>query len=524
MVAVRGTWPTASHGLGDCRIDWESTILFSMSDCQTYVGTGTLRRLNRAVTGFLASMVVLAFPATERVLAEGFPGCSAVTVSERDLSRCDLRGAFSPVTAGDRWPYFNLEEKNLQGADLSGIRPLFQPSSMTPMEALMFGSYFVASFRGSDLTGANLAGTIITGDLRGATITGEVTIGAYPLAQGLDLGGATATFATFEQGLVGLPKRLPDGVAALPTMIKPPCEDKEEIGWRLVFLDGKRVRSCTLETRSISDGVWYPTYWVLIRGQSIHDLPNGWDSGLGGMQWDPTRALVGADLRNVDLSTSDLSGSDLTGADLTGANLANTNLAGVNAGGTSVPAPGSASAASVRRPGAKLFSARLTGARLTGAQLRYAGLAGVISGGIIGAPATLPKGWTLTAGYLVGPKSNLTNAFLNRTNLAGIDLSTATLSGVRSGGITGKPASLPARWILAGGYLIGPGSNLSGARLRNLDFKSASLAGANLANADLTGAKLKNVALAGVVGTGITGKPASLPSGWKLIGGKFVQG
>ena len=98
----------------------------------------------------------------------------------------------------------------------------------------------------------------------------------------------------------------------------------------------------------------------------------------------------------------------------------------------------------------------------------------------------------LANGYLIGPGANLSNA----------DLTTANLVGVRSGGVTGTPA-LPTDWKLIGGFLIGPGANLSNATLSGFDLTGTSLLGANLT---------------GVRSGAISGTPA-LPADWRLMGG-----
>ena len=95
----------------------------------------------------------------------------------------------------------------------------------------------------------------------------------------------------------------------------------------------------------------------------------------------------------VDWSGCNLTGAKVAGAYLWGANLSNANLTNANL------------------TGANLNGASLTGANLTGATLTNANLIGVISGGIIGTP-TLPTGWILFTGYLMGPGANLTGATL----------------------------------------------------------------------------------------------------------------
>ena len=57
---------------------------------------------------------------------------------------------------------------------------------------------------------------------------------------------------------------------------------------------------------------------------------------------------------------------------------------------------------------------------------------------------------------------------VNRWTLAAADLSNANLSGanltgIKSGLIVGSPSALPIDWQLTQKYLIGPGTNLTGA-------------------------------------------------------------
>jgi hypothetical protein len=118
------------------------------------------------------------------------------------------------------------------------------------------------------------------------------------------------------------------------------------------------------------------------------------------------------------------------------------------------------------------------------------------------------------------------------------------LTGVQSGSITGKPASLPGwgEWQLLSGYLIGPGDNLSGAALAGADLAGADLVGTDFDNADLAGAdlsasliscwmtgvnlqgtNLSGAALGGGVSSGgITGTPSALPANWLLKDGYLI--
>ncbi|MFM9044085.1 MAG: pentapeptide repeat-containing protein, partial [bacterium] len=110
-------------------------------------------------------------------------------------------------------------------------------------------------------------------------------------------------------------------------------------------------------------------------------------------------------------------------------------------------------------------------------------------------------------------KANLRGTSLTGTRLDKADLKGADLTGVRSGKVRGKPRVLPKGWVLAKGYLVGPGANLDQAQLRGADLSRANLRGTSLAGARLDGAKL-----AGKSYSGIKGKPKKLPAGWRLVG------
>ena len=228
-----------------------------------------------------------------------------------------------------------------------------------------------------------------------------------------------------------------------------------------------------------------------------------------------------ANLQSCNLTYANLTNANLTNANLTNANLTYANL--TNATLTN----------------ATLTNATLTNPTLTNANLTNATLTGVSSGGIIGTPSALPSGWSLIAGYLVGRGANLTNAnltgvdltnaILSYANLTNANLTNATLTGVSSGGIIGTPSAVPSGWSLIAGYLVGPGANLTNAtltnatltnaNLTNANLTNATLTNANLTNANLTNANLTNATLTGVSSGGIIGTPSALPSGWSLIAG-----
>ncbi|CAB4851134.1 unannotated protein [freshwater metagenome] len=119
-----------------------------------------------------------------------------------------------------------------------------------------------------------------------------------------------------------------------------------------------------------------------------------------------------------------------------------------------------------------------------------ANLTDLTSGGISGTPSSLPTGWTLANGYLIGSSANLAGA-----NLTGVDLTGADLTGVN----------------LTGANLTG--ANLTRATLIRATLTDASISGANLTGADLTD----------VVSSGLIGPPASLPDGWTIVDGSLTS-
>jgi uncharacterized protein YjbI with pentapeptide repeats len=275
--------------------------------------------------------------------------------------------------------------------------------------------------------------------------------------------------------------------------------------------------------------------------------------------------LSGANLSGVRLLSGNLTGATLTGANLTGADVAYANLTNADLTGADLT-------------GADLAAATLAKANLTDANLTGTTLTDVSSGEVTGIPADLPANWTMLSGYLAGPtarldlanfagenlsgydlagaflglanlsgtnlsgadlaSASLTKANLTNADISGTDLSGADLSKVRSGGVTGSPATtLPANWSLQDGYLLGPeaflpGVDLTSANLAGLDLEGAYLVDANLAGLDLSGTNLADAYLtnANVNGAELTGAnlkdthfgalngtPASLPTGYFVV-------
>ena len=267
--------------------------------------------------------------------------------------------------------------------------------------------------------------------------------------------------------------------------------------------------------------------------------------------------LTGAILHKSDFTKADLTRThcwrtDFTGSDFNNASLYNTHLH--NAILTSANL-NSASLYLADLQYSNLTGAILTNTYLEGANLTGVTLTGVKSENISGTPKTLPPGYKIKNGYLIGPgvdltnmsfngislegvnlsganlegvdfigvnfgNVNLTNANLTRTNMTNKDLSRVNMTGVKSGGIIGTPHYLPSGVKFVNGYIFAPFVNLSGMDLRYANLEGVNLAGANLTLANLEGAILISANLGNAIMNGVILEKANL-YGANLSGAKL---
>ena len=225
--------------------------------------------------------------------------------------------------------------------------------------------------------------------------------------------------------------------------------------------------------------------------------------------------LSGILLRAVTLPDLDLHGADLTGttlaqANLSGIDLSNANLTGARLG-PYLTVPGAdftgADLEDAALVGDDFSNATFTGANMDGTSVS-AGLTltGVRSGGITGTP-DLSTRWMLVKGYLIGDGADLRGADLSGADLTGAfitnaDLSTADLTGVRSADIRALDLKLPPGWFLFSRRLFGPGADHSGVDFSGVDYSDLPLAGIDFAGATFDGASLDR---ADLTGTDLTG-------------------
>jgi uncharacterized protein YjbI with pentapeptide repeats len=200
-----------------------------------------------------------------------------------------------------------------------------------------------------------------------------------------------------------------------------------------------------------------------------------------------TGAVTPAPSAGVDWSGCNLHDANMSGADLANANLTNAELWGSDLSGANLT--------DADLNTFYVYDLTLTGADLSGTQFAYNGdLSGVVSGGITGRPANLPYypdgQYVLGGGYLAGP-----GAYLAGADLAGVNLT--------------------------GAYLVASPANSTDADLAGANLTGANLSGGAL-GADLSGTELAGANLADLDSQGNTGTPASLPQHWADVDGYLL--
>ena len=533
-----------------------------------------------------------------------------------DASGAYIVGPYSDLSGA------NLVGSSITGADISGAdftgarlqnmrsgglvnthRPAVLPAPYLFIPNDASGAYIVGPY--SDLSGANLVGSSITGaDVSGANFTGArlrdmksgglaingsptvlpntyrfvvsavTASGGYIIGTGVDLVGAalsgtdlsgiTLTDTNMQGaqlsaaslvnvrsgGIRGTPAALPAGYALV--------HDNSSGGYIVgprVDLSGANLANCVLSNMDVSGAnLSNATLTNAKTGPNLHGPPELFPSAAyryvvssasGGFIIGPQ-----VDIRDANLSGADLSGFSFAGANISNVDFSATNLVNVKSGGTTgpparLPAPfvfmtdnsfgGFIVGPRVDLSGANLTNCRFTGLDISGAAFTNTILTNVKSGGGMNGPpaaGTLPARYRYvvdaadgTGGYIVGPGAdlsgaslrNLTGGELNGAHFTDANLASARLSGsgllnVKSGGITGTPASLPAQYVFivsaSGGYIIGPSADLSGANLNE-----TVLTGLNIINSDLTNATFINARTGG----GLIGPPAAIAENYYYI-------
>ena len=422
------------------------------------------------------------------------PGGAACTSTDLSDLSCTVSG-LSPTTAYTFW----VTATNPSGTGPGGYATLFVPGCVPAPGSDLVGCNFTdlnlsgvdldrSDLTGSDLTDANLTDADLTYDtFTDVTLDGADLTGASLDINGHAYGGMSAVGTTFPAGF---------GV----------------VGGYLVG-PGANISGADFTGDDFTG--------VTLSSDVLND-----DN------------FSGADLSGVDLDRSDLTGSDLTDANLTDADLTYDTFTDVT----------------------------LDGADLTGASLDINGHA---YGSMSAVGTTFPAGFGVVGGYLVGPGANISGADftgddftgvtlssdvlnddnfsgadlsgvdLDRSDLTGSDLTDANLTdadltydtftdvtldgadltgasldinGHAYGSMSAVGTTFPAGFGVVGGYLVGPGANISGADftgddftgvtlssdvLNDDNFSGADLSGVDLDRSDLTGSDLTDANLTG---------------------------
>ena len=478
----------------------------------------------------------------------------------------------------DVYPGGSYVGANLSGANLSNYALTNANLTNTNLSNVVMP---LASFAGSNLTGAKFSGDVVTGtSFAGATLGGNVwqnttgtpanfptnwlevggfLIGPGALLVNANLGGLNLAGADLQNANVGganfsgtnlssstfMGASLAGAYFANANLTGANLSGDNLTG---VSLAGAGILGANFSSANLTNAE--------LAGVTTESQCNAAATFAGGahyLGWSGIGCVVttfqGANLSGADLTGAALAGASFQSATLTNANLTNTTTSTCANGAQIWGNQSNGNYGEAPCVGTSFLNAILTGANLSGAALggpgEFSGT--LVSGGITGTPASLPIGWSLLNGYLVGLGVNLenvnfsnlnltnaqfqgadlTNANFNGSNLSGADFvgstlngatfsnadltnvqfgsaalantsfSAATLTGVSSGSTTGTPINLPAGWIFVAGYFVGAGANLQNATITGTDLESAVLANANLTGANLSGDNLTGVSLAG---------------------------
>ena len=232
-------------------------------------------------------------------------------------------------------------------------------------------------------------------------------------------------------------------------------------------------------------------------------------------------SFFGADLRDSNFErTRPAAGVDFAGADLRGAALGqmNVSLQGAKLDGATLIGVRADPAADATFVAATLIDSRIQDAPRAdfteavvrdtsislaeAASLRNALLENATLGGMeyadLSGLVVAPIGATVIEGWFTG------------SSIDGADLSAATIRFVRTGGLTGTPASLPSDVVLASGYLFAPASTVVGGDFVGVDLGAADFGGGFASGSDFSGARMpQTVAFADLSFTTLDGADMS---------------
>lgn len=397
-----------------------------------------------------------------------------------------------------------------------------------------------SNFSGTTLTNTDLSGT----DLSGVTLTNVVTGGILDASLAI----------------------LPTGYKAYNGYIVGPSVKLYNADLSFVDLSGYSLASTSIDNATFTGATFTNLRSGGVGGVAAA-LPTGYYL-VGGYIVGPRVNLTNAALAYQNLSGIEIRGATISGANLTAANFTDVSSGSLTAVGTTFSSEyrvqlgyligpavylreaaltGAAMTAydltNADLSGAVLTNAVLTNATIAGTKLFNVSVVGLVSGGLKGTAATLPDGYQVYAGYLVGrgtittganltsldasgynlsiatmTNTNFTNAVLTNANLASTALSGSTFTGIISGGVSGTPASLPTGYAIYNTYIVGPNAVLRNADLSGINLSNSSIAGCDVSGTNFTGATLTNT----TVGPLTNSTFCTLPSGYRATNSYIV--
>ena len=444
-----------------------------------------------------------------------------------DLSGANLIGSVITGADLDGADFTNARLAFIRsGGIVNAHRPAVLPNPYLFVPNDNSGAYIVGPY--ADLSGANLTGSVVTGaDISGANFT-------------------NALLAYVRSG--GMVNAHPPAVLPSPYLFVTNDTSGAYIVGPYADLSGANLTGSAITGADISGADFTNTRLARIRSGGLVNAhrPAVLPSPYLFIPNDASGAYIVGPYS--DLSGANLTGSAVTGADLDGADFTNARLLNVRSGGLSIVGPPAALPATYNfivsavtasggyliGTGADISGAVLTGTDLSGvtftgtimqnARLASTSLVNARSGGIRGAPALLPVGYTFvndnsSGGYIVGSRVDLSGADLTNCVLSGMDVSGANLTGAITANtklgpnLIGPPAAFPTpayKYLVSsvsGGFIIGPDVNLQGANLAGADLSGYNFAGVNVTGVDFSGTRLDNVKSGGTIGP-----PLRLPS------------
>jgi uncharacterized protein YjbI with pentapeptide repeats len=351
----------------------------------------------------------------------GFLVGPGANLSTRDLTSLDMHGY---DLSGVNFEDSTLTNVNLTGANLSGAfvgGAIFDGAQVAGLRSggvggdlaspagirNVSGGYIVGP--GVEVPGANLSGANLTNiDLTGINLTGANLTGALLNGANLTDARMTTTNLTNANFTNATLVRVVMTSATITGAVFVTDNDNKLGGIKSGGLVGT-PKSLPASGRFRVVGGWFV----------------GPSANMAGANFGSFVPQLGVSLSGTNFTLANLSGINFTGATLTNADLS----------------------------GAVLFHANLSGASLTNAQLL-----GVTSGEITGTPS-LPPGWKVINGYLVGPDANLRSAQLAGANLTGANLSGAVLNGANLTGAIWSNTTCPNGNVQSTPCSIGFGNN-----------------------------------------------------------------